>query len=139
MPADPIVSTGRGGAGNIGHDETPYTDASIVREGPVGESTDGATFSTGRGGAGNIGSPSLGPQRGRRGSQDVIPEQALREGQADFHTGRGGAGNEHREKYGGHSKSPSRERLGDKVKHLLHKDHKDHKQESPLQNAEAAE
>ena len=47
---------------------------------------------------------------------------------------RGGAGNEHREKYGGHSKSPSRERLSDKVKHLLHKD-KDHKhEESPLQN-----
>jgi len=128
---DHVVSTGRGGAGNIGVDDTPYTDAGIVREGVVGESADG-NFSTGRGGAGNIGSPSLGATRGRRTSQDVIPETSLREGQADFHTGRGGCGNEHREKYGGHSKSPSRERIGDKVKHLLHK--KDKHEESPLHN-----
>jgi hypothetical protein len=50
---------------------------------------------------------------------------------------RGGAGNEHREKYGGHSKSPSRETLGDKVKHLLHKDKKH--EDSPLKDGAAAD
>ena len=42
---------------------------------------------TQRGGAGNVESPRLGPDRGRRGSQDIIPETALREGQENYHTG----------------------------------------------------
>ncbi|KAG0650590.1 hypothetical protein D0Z07_2763 [Hyphodiscus hymeniophilus] len=46
------VSHGRGGAGNIGADDTPYGDGEIVREGVVGDHGDGA-FSTGRGGAAN--------------------------------------------------------------------------------------
>ncbi len=42
MSNDPIASTGRGGAGNIGPDDKIYTDGEIVREGPVGDQGDGA-------------------------------------------------------------------------------------------------
>ncbi|KAJ4341120.1 hypothetical protein N0V95_007313 [Ascochyta clinopodiicola] len=88
MSTTPIHSTGRGGAGNIGPDDTVYADGAITREGPQGESI-ANEFSTGRGGAGNIGkSPRLGPQDvdGRR-SADIIPELATREAQDEFHTG----------------------------------------------------
>ncbi|KAF9699451.1 hypothetical protein EKO04_002222 [Ascochyta lentis] len=134
MSTTPIHSTGRGGAGNIGRDDTVYADGAITREGPQGEST-ANEFSTGRGGAGNIGkSPRLGPQEvdGHRRSADIIPELATREAQDEFHTGRGGAGNVYKEKHGGHSKSPDRQGLGDKIKQALHLD-KDKKHEpSPL-------
>lgn len=43
------VSHGRGGAGNINPDDTPYVDGSIVRQGDEGTHGDGA-YSTGRGG-----------------------------------------------------------------------------------------
>ena len=43
------VSHGRGGAGNIIHDDTPYVDGEIVRAGPEGSHDDGP-YSTGRGG-----------------------------------------------------------------------------------------
>jgi hypothetical protein len=47
---------------------------------------------------------------------------------------RGGGGNVHKEKYGGHSHSPERKGLGDKVKHALGLD-KDKKHDgSPLHN-----
>jgi hypothetical protein len=47
---------------------------------------------------------------------------------------RGGAGNVYKEKYGGHSRSPDRQGLGDKIKQALHLD-KDKKHEpSPLTN-----
>ncbi|KAH7076642.1 hypothetical protein BKA63DRAFT_602402 [Paraphoma chrysanthemicola] len=134
MTTQPIHSTGRGGAGNIGPDDHVYTDGGIVREGVQGESLAG-----GRGGAGNIAkSPLLAPQSehtGRR-SQDFVPEINAREGQDEFHTGRGGAGNVYKEKHGGHSssQSPERKGLGDKIKHALHLD-KDKKHEpSPLAN-----
>ncbi|KAL9086180.1 MAG: hypothetical protein Q9165_007245 [Trypethelium subeluteriae] len=58
------------------------------------------------------------------------------------HFKRGGAGNEHVEKFGGHSKDPNRETLGDKVKHLFHKEgHHDEKkrEESPLHQETRAE
>jgi hypothetical protein len=90
-----------------------------------------------RGGAGNIGkSPHLGPVDGAspRHSQEYIPENALREQQEDFHTGRGGAGNVHKEKYGGHTHSPDRKGLGDKIKEKLHLDGKKEHKESPLAN-----
>lgn len=147
---DPIVSTGRGGAGNIGHDPHVYTDGAIVREGVQGESSE-PEYSTGRGGAGNISTPRHGTPdphahashpAGRR-STDVIPEPALRQpgpDHANYHTGRGGEGNIHRKKYGGHS-GPQKEDeekhhhvekeaegegaekgLGEKVTHLLHMD-----------------
>ncbi|KAH7123555.1 hypothetical protein B0J11DRAFT_606382 [Dendryphion nanum] len=130
-PTAPIHSTGRGGAGNIGPDETVYTDGGIVREGFQGVSPEG-DYSTGRGGAGNITkSPLVKPQgeTGRR-SIDYIPENALREQPANFHSGRGGAGNAH---------SPSLDAkktgLGDKIKHVLHLDGKKEKHEaSPLTN-----
>ncbi|KAF2234531.1 hypothetical protein EV356DRAFT_501780 [Viridothelium virens] len=145
--ADEIHSTGRGGAGNIGRDPTTYVDGEIVREGFAGESgrTNEADFSTGRGGAGNIQhSPRVKPSADRTDSSDIIPETALRagEGHENFHTGRGGAGNEHVEKFGGHSKDPNRETLGDKVKHLFHKEgHHDEKkhEESPLHQETRAE
>ena len=44
--SDPIVSHGRGGAGNIAHDEKAYTDGDIVREGPLGDQGNGP-YSTG--------------------------------------------------------------------------------------------
>ncbi|PQE27081.1 GTP1 OBG domain-containing protein [Rutstroemia sp. NJR-2017a WRK4] len=86
------VSHGRGGAGNIGVDTTPYADGEIVREGPAGDHGDGA-FSTGRGGAANIGSPGL--PATKRNDADSIPETALRpsmDGER-VHFGRGGEGN----------------------------------------------
>jgi hypothetical protein len=51
------------------------------------------------------------------------------------HLQRGGQGNVYKEKYGGHSHSPERKGLGDKVKHALGID-KDKKPEqpSPLHN-----
>jgi len=125
--SDPVVSTGRGGKGNIGKDPTAYTDGAIVREGIQGESVDGE-YSSGRGGAGNmVASPRVKAADGRRGSQDVIPEANLvpAEGHENFHTGRGGGGNVHKEKYGGHTHDPNKESIIDKAKHkveeLLHK------------------
>ncbi|WPG98886.1 Hypothetical protein R9X50_00168600 [Acrodontium crateriforme] len=62
-----VVSTGRGGAGNIGHDATVYVDGDIVREGVVGES-DRPQYSAGRGGAANIvPSPAMTPVTGGLG------------------------------------------------------------------------
>ncbi|KAF2088268.1 hypothetical protein K490DRAFT_56274 [Saccharata proteae CBS 121410] len=136
---DPLVSTGRGGAGNIGHDPNVYTDGSIVREGFTGEPSAGEKeYSTGRGGAGNIRDspqPQSAVGHDRRGSADVIPETALRTGGGDYenyHTGRGGEGNIHKDKYGGHSHSQEKkdkETLGDKVKHFFHKDSKESSRE----------
>ncbi|THW05080.1 hypothetical protein D6C84_00299 [Aureobasidium pullulans] len=127
--ADGIHSTGRGGAGNIGRDDTIYTDGSIVREGFVGESSKPEYSS----GAGNIvDSPRVKPVGDKTSaSEDVIPEPAMRNsaGYDNFHTGRGGEGNVYKEKYGGHSnpqdkekeKQGEKETLGDKVKHLFGK------------------
>ncbi|RDW78098.1 hypothetical protein BP5796_05950 [Coleophoma crateriformis] len=88
------VSHGRGGAGNIREDATPYGDGEIVREGVVGDHHDGA-FSTGRGGAANIGSPKI--DATKRADHDSIPETALRPSMENenYHTGRGGEGNIH--------------------------------------------
>jgi len=47
--SEPIVSTGRGGAGNIGRDANIYAAGDITREGIEGVSADGE-YSTGRGG-----------------------------------------------------------------------------------------
>ncbi|EMF10971.1 uncharacterized protein SEPMUDRAFT_150898 [Sphaerulina musiva SO2202] len=101
--SNPVHSTGRGGAGNIGHDTNNYVDGAIVREGAVGESGV-PEYSAGRGGAGNMVQPT-GSQLNKP-SEEIVPESATRIGGADydnFHTGRGGQGNIHKEKYGGHS------------------------------------
>ncbi|OAA64971.1 hypothetical protein ISF_04381 [Cordyceps fumosorosea ARSEF 2679] len=89
------VSHGRGGAGNINPDDTPYVDGEVVREGVIGSHGDGA-YSAGRGGAGNIGDK--GQPATERKDRDIIPEAAVRHSTdtgGDYHTGRGGAGNEH--------------------------------------------
>ncbi|KAB5579883.1 hypothetical protein GE09DRAFT_1167584 [Coniochaeta sp. 2T2.1] len=88
------VSHGRGGAGNIKPDDTPYGDGEVVRAGPEGSHADGA-FSTGRGGAANIGD--AGKTAPSRKDVDIVPETAMRPSSenTDYHTGRGGAGNEH--------------------------------------------
>jgi len=88
------VSHGRGGAGNINPDTTPYVDGEVVRVGVEGSHGDGA-FSTGRGGAANIGD--AGAKSTARADKDVVPAPAVRpsQDQSDYHTGRGGAGNEH--------------------------------------------
>ncbi|KAL1859229.1 hypothetical protein Plec18170_002345 [Paecilomyces lecythidis] len=83
------------GQGNIGRDDTPYVDASIVREGPVGDQGDGA-YSAGRGGAGNIGSPHVPPSKKAVHDNEMIPELAIRNSTDEtYHTGRGGQGNVH--------------------------------------------
>ncbi|KAF2266087.1 hypothetical protein CC78DRAFT_164905 [Lojkania enalia] len=133
MSDAPIHSTGRGGAGNIGRDETVYTDGAIIREGVAGEG-DG-NYSAGRGGAGNIAkSPHIGPQDEGRKSIDYIPENALRETQENYHTGRGGEGNVHKDKYGGHSHSPDRKGFIDRAKEKLHLDGHKKTEPSPLAN-----
>ncbi|KAI4119028.1 MAG: hypothetical protein LQ345_000999 [Seirophora villosa] len=115
------VSHGRGGAGNIKPDDTPYTDGSIVREGPVGDQGNGA-YSVGRGGAGNIDSPRVKPSNpdGKAGDTDVIPEPALREpgpGYENYHTGRGGEGNVHKENHS--TGTEEHGGLGEKIKHKI--------------------
>ncbi|RDL34682.1 Uncharacterized protein BP5553_07810 [Venustampulla echinocandica] len=112
----PEVSHGRGGAGNIGADDTPYGDGEIVREGVVGDHGDGA-FSTGRGGLANIGSPGL--KATPRKDEISIPEVALRPSMENenFHVGRGGGGNVHIGE--GTKKHP--EGLADKLKNKLFK------------------
>ncbi|KAE9965925.1 hypothetical protein EG328_009302 [Venturia inaequalis] len=128
--AEPVHSTGRGGAGNAGRDTgVSYTDAGIKREGVQGHSVDGE-FSSGRGGAGNmVESPRVGAVGARRGSQDIIPDQNLVEGQPDFHTGRGGGGNIHREKYGGHTSDPNKPSIIEKIKDTVLPHHKEKKAE----------
>ncbi|KAM3510218.1 hypothetical protein MY10362_000136 [Beauveria mimosiformis] len=88
------VSHGRGGAGNINPDDTPYVDGEVVREGVIGSHNDGV-YSAGRGGAGNI--ADKGHPATERKDRDLIPEAAIRHSTdtSDYHTGRGGAGNEH--------------------------------------------
>ncbi|KAI9723149.1 MAG: hypothetical protein M1828_004252 [Chrysothrix sp. TS-e1954] len=116
-----IHSTGRGGTGNIGPDDSVYTDGEIVREGPEGKSAAGSDFSTGRGGQGNIADE--GPAvRQARVDEDVVPEPAMREGEySEYHTGRGGGGNVHKEKYGGHSSAEEQARA-EKEKETGHKE-----------------
>jgi len=122
-PATPEVSHGRGGAGNIAVDDTPYVDGEVVRAGPEGSHADGA-FSTGRGGAANIGDP--GRISTSRKDHDIVPEVALRPSSenTDYHTGRGGAGNEHLAP-GKEPDTPVADRpaspkgLADKLKHKL--------------------
>ncbi|KLU93138.1 hypothetical protein MAPG_12076 [Magnaporthiopsis poae ATCC 64411] len=91
---EPIVSHGRGGAGNINPDDTQYTDGEVTRTGVEGSHNDGA-FSTGRGGAANIGDVGTKPAP-TRADKENVPEAAMRPSiEGDFHVGRGGAGNEH--------------------------------------------
>ncbi|KAL8898250.1 MAG: hypothetical protein Q9192_002171 [Flavoplaca navasiana] len=115
------VSHGRGGAGNIRPDSEPYVDASIVREGPMGDQGDGP-YSSGRGGAGNIESPHVKPTNvgNQKGDTDVVPETALREpgaGYENYHTGRGGAANVHKDKH--EEGEEHKEGLMDKIKHKI--------------------
>lgn len=50
---------------------------------------------------------------------------------------RGGAGNVYKEKHGGHSSSPDRKGLGDKIKGALHLDKSKKQEPSPLANETA--
>ncbi|KAJ5510733.1 hypothetical protein N7453_002836 [Penicillium expansum] len=140
----PMVSHGRGGQGNIGHDTTEYVDGEIVREGPYGDQGDGAYSagvstshstnpksqpptdardSTQRGGAGNIGSPMVRPSSRAPHDVEMIPELAVRDSTDEtYHTGRGGQGNVHldeatlKEK---EKKKVAHEGLADKLKYKL--------------------
>ncbi|TKA28221.1 hypothetical protein B0A50_04193 [Salinomyces thailandicus] len=168
---DPIHSTGRGGtssspstttnttttvpsqstnlsqnpgAGNIGPDPNTYTDSSITREAPVGESPR-PEFSTGRGGAGNViqtpNTPATATENTSAISEEIVPETAMRAQTPEydnFHTGRGGQGNVHRERFGGHSSKKEEEGAGkeslmEKAKHAMGMDQKKKGEgESPL-------
>ncbi|KAJ5197905.1 uncharacterized protein N7498_007022 [Penicillium cinerascens] len=116
----PMVSHGRGGQGNIGHDQTEYVDGEIVREGVYGDQGDGA-YSAGRGGVGNIGSPRVRPTSKVPHDSEMIPELAVRNSSDEnFHIGRGGQGNVHldeatKEK----KKTMAHEGLADKLKNKL--------------------
>ncbi|KAH8602537.1 hypothetical protein B0O99DRAFT_499308 [Bisporella sp. PMI_857] len=125
--AEPEVSHGRGGAGNIGVDHTKYVDGEIVRTGAPGDHGDGA-FSTGRGGVANIGSPKVAATK--RNDDLTIPEQALRPSSEDqtFHTGRGGGGNVHIPS----APAPKKyEGLADKLKNKLFKKKKEETTTTP--------
>ncbi|RKU46162.1 hypothetical protein DL546_008014 [Coniochaeta pulveracea] len=129
-PNTPDVSHGRGGAGNIKPDDTPYVDGEVVRVGVEGSHDDGA-FSAGRGGAGNIGDP--GRESFHRKDRELVTPAAMQPAppeDVDYHTGRGGAGNEHlahgKEHHHGKEHAirvPDGERspqgLADKLKHKL--------------------
>ncbi|KAJ5520504.1 hypothetical protein N7463_000957 [Penicillium fimorum] len=122
-PEAPMVSHGRGGQGNIGHDATQYVDGEIVREGPYGDQGDGA-YSAGRGGAGNIGSPMVRPVSRAPHDADMIPELAVRDSVDEtYHTGRGGQGNVHLDaaslKEKKEKKKVAHEGLADKLKYKL--------------------
>ncbi|KAF7195176.1 hypothetical protein HII31_03382 [Pseudocercospora fuligena] len=139
MPSgEPMHSTGRGGAGNIGVDSNTYVDGDIVREGTPGVSAN--DYSAGRGGAGNIIHPTESGKAGKP-SEEIVPESATRvpgESYQNFHTGRGGEGNVHKDKYGGHSSAKEqaaadghKEGLMEKVKHAIGMDHKKEKTPEP--------
>ncbi|CEJ57295.1 hypothetical protein PMG11_05992 [Penicillium brasilianum] len=120
----PMVSHGRGGQGNIGHDSTQYVDGEIVREGVYGDQGDGA-YSAGRGGVGNIGSPRVRPTSKVPHDSEMIPELAVRNSSDEtYHVGRGGQGNVHlddaaRKEKEEKKKNPAHEGLADKLKHKL--------------------
>ncbi|KAF4555795.1 Hypothetical protein D9617_2g057590 [Elsinoe fawcettii] len=132
-----IHSTGRGGAGNIGHDSSSYADGGIVHEGVYGESKN-PEYSAGRGGAGNIGkSPNIRPAGdgsdvpvAQKLDDDIVPETAVKpQDQGAYHTGRGGQGNAHKAATtgaatgeAGKPKEGLLHKVEDKVKSLLHKD-----------------
>ncbi|KAI0408872.1 hypothetical protein F4802DRAFT_593734 [Xylaria palmicola] len=119
----PEVSHGRGGAGNINPDDTPYVDGSIVRQGEVGSHQDGA-YSTGRGGAANIADKAIPPAP--RADKDFVPAEAVRPSmEGDFHTGRGGAANVNRTAdqpettAAAPAAKPPNQGLADKLKHKI--------------------
>ncbi|OBT51502.1 hypothetical protein VE04_08158 [Pseudogymnoascus sp. 24MN13] len=108
------ISHGRGGAGNIGADDTPYADGDILLDGVAGDQGR-RPYSSGRGGVANIGSPGL--AAAKRNDKEVIPAEALRdEEDTNHHVGRGGQGNVHVAKEGG--KAPPT-RSADKLKAKL--------------------
>ncbi|KAJ5119035.1 hypothetical protein N7448_010744 [Penicillium atrosanguineum] len=120
----PMVSHGRGGQGNIGHDTTDYIDGEIVREGVYGDQGDGA-YSAGRGGVGNIGSPRVRPTSKVPHDSEMIPELAVRNSSDEnYHVGRGGQGNVHLDEASLKEKEERRkhmahEGLADKLKNKL--------------------
>ncbi len=62
------VSHGRGGAGNINADDTPYVDGEVVREGVIGSHGDGV-YSAGRGGTFSL---SLPPSQKKREAKTLM-------------------------------------------------------------------
>ncbi|KAH0608931.1 uncharacterized protein LAJ45_11311 [Morchella importuna] len=108
------VSHGRGGQGNIGPDQTEYTDGAIRRAGDPAAS--GAAYSGGRGGAGNIGSPRQEAVATGR-DDDIIPDAARLSVNPEeaHHTGRGGEGNVITPK----TKANPHEGLAEKLKRML--------------------
>ncbi|KAI9828695.1 MAG: hypothetical protein M1832_001798 [Thelocarpon impressellum] len=120
--SDPIVSHGRGGAGNIGHDATQYVDGEITREGHPHESGDGPV-STGRGGTGNITGVGTAAANPRPSTEHVPPSAVRHSADENFHVGRGGQGNAHHaEKPGANGTAGvTHQGLADKLKNKLFK------------------
>lgn len=99
----PIVSTGRGGAGNLIRSPSRGVDPDVQpgmergRETKRDQSVD-RIIRSGRGGAGNLRSPSRGPDPIYEATEDalqarLVAEERGRQSNANFSTGRGGAGN----------------------------------------------
>jgi len=106
---DPVVSTGRGGAGNLIRSPSRGVDPDVQVGAERGRSARDQSLDrvihSGRGGAGNIRSPSRNPseriaeERAEEDLQDrLIAESRGRQTDANFSTGRGGAGNISRSK-----------------------------------------
>ncbi|RXW19496.1 hypothetical protein EST38_g6353 [Candolleomyces aberdarensis] len=97
---EPLLSTGRGGFGNIrqasvsrDRPNSGPDDFSVTR-GREPVSNPDAIYSTGRGGAGNLRSPSRDASRGPdRHEKEVIENYVAHQGEAPVSTGRGGLGN----------------------------------------------
>ncbi|KAJ5886828.1 uncharacterized protein N7473_009502 [Penicillium subrubescens] len=130
----PMVSHGRGGQGNIGHDSTQYVDGEIVREGVYGDQGDGA-YSAGQSfhslhftlyaaASATSDPPRVRPTSKVPHDAEMIPELAVRNSSDEnYHVGRGGQGNVHLDdatrKDKEKKKGLAHEGLADKLKHKL--------------------
>ncbi|KAK4686517.1 hypothetical protein P7C73_g3603, partial [Tremellales sp. Uapishka_1] len=116
----PVISTGRGGAGNLVRSPSRGIDPEVIpgaergREiTPRGVSADRVTHA-GRGGAGNIRSPSRPGERIEEAKEEAIQSQLVterrgRQAEEPFSSGRGGAGNIARSRSRSQARESSRE------------------------------
>ncbi|ORY24010.1 hypothetical protein BCR39DRAFT_472749 [Naematelia encephala] len=116
----PVVSTGRGGAGNLIRSPSrgvdPETTPGIELGREVRDGSHDRVTHSGRGGAGNVRSPSRPRDVIAEAREDALQDQLVadrrgRQAEAPFSTGRGGAGNIAR------SKSRSRSAVRDHHEH----------------------
>ncbi|KAF2405566.1 hypothetical protein EJ06DRAFT_518504 [Trichodelitschia bisporula] len=88
-PQPTQVSTGRGGAGNIGRDERPKSEVVDLATPTIKANL----YTTGRGGTGNMARNDPAHPEIARLAQDVEAPVVQRENETAVHYGRGGAAN----------------------------------------------